>query len=706
MKKRTKYILLIGSVGIISLLLVLPTIAKNYIIKHSKTLVGRQIELRKLNYNYFTSTVKAYDFTMLESDDVSSFISFDTLILNLDLWPMLKNKVSVEQFYVGGLTATAILEDTVFNFNDLIEFHTAKRETDTQSTEPLKFSIANIAFKNINVYFDNRNVNKVTQLENIAFRVPLIAWDQTEKSNADIRFDFKNGGYFESTLNIHPIKGDFDANIVLKDLLLEPFYEYVAQYAAVNTFNGTLNANIDIIGNFNDITKSILTGIIRISDLEMTDQQDKKFLSVGLINTSLKKIDFYNHTYAFDSISIDRSYTFFQLDSMSNNFSRIFLMESDTAKTNKDKTSLFYSVDHFNVTNGILDYTDNLTGQLFNYHLSEIKFDADSLESTSDWIDVYATMLLNDRGTLKAELGLDPGNYLNSTLDISIEDFLLSDLNIYTNYYTGHSIVKGDMFYRSTSKIVDGNIESENKLLIKNASLENIKGGLYSLPLKFAFFLLTDKNGNVNLDVPVRGDLKDPKINLGKIIWQTFKNVIGKVVAAPVNLLVGLVGGDPKELEEITFSYTDTIPSEKHYTQLKKLIQLEEKKSGLQIELTYYVDETLQRQALSKILVRDLFKQETKADAEKEPKRFEKFVFEMAGTDSLGIEESIYVIANEFGMENLVNKHEERLMALTRAFIASEASWTDIVVKRSDRKDPENSGSDPKFLITYGLEEE
>jgi hypothetical protein len=59
---------------------------------------------------------------------------------------------------------------------------------------------------------------------------------------------------------------------------------------------------------------------------------------------------------------------------------------------------------------------------------------------------------------------------------------------------------------------------------------------------------------------------------LEKIVWQTFKNVIGKTVAAPVNFLVGLVGSDTKELKEIECSFNDTMPSEKHFRQLNKLL--------------------------------------------------------------------------------------------------------------------------------------
>ena len=287
-------------------------------------------------------------------------------------------------------------------------------------------------------------------------------------------------------------------------------------YAKINSFNGVVNSKIDVIGNTNEAINSIVSGEVTINDFKMTDLNDKEFLSAKSIESNLEKIDYANSNYVINSLDISDSYTFFELDSVTNNFFEIFklngsdsttvALDSMPSDTNLTDT-ISYTINKVSINNGVLDYSDNLTGEPFNYHLSAIEIDSDSIQSSSTWIDVNSTMLLNNRGTLKAELGINPNNYANSTLDISIEKFLLPDLNMYTNYYMGHSILEGDMYYYSQSKIVDGNITSENRLLVKNASLENVKGGLYDLPLKFAFFLLTDKNGDVNLELPVRGDM-------------------------------------------------------------------------------------------------------------------------------------------------------------------------------------------------------
>ena len=111
---------------------------------------------------------------------------------------------------------------------------------------------------------------------------------------------------------------------------------------------------------------------------------------------------------------------------------------------------LFYSLDAFIIKNGVVDYTDNLTGEPFKYHLSEIILNTDSITTDAAWVDLYSQMLLNNRGTLKAQVGFNPSDPMNNiSLDYVITDFLLSDLNIYSRFYMGFPILLGDMYYKS-----------------------------------------------------------------------------------------------------------------------------------------------------------------------------------------------------------------------------------------------------------------
>ena len=73
-----------------------------------------------------------------------------------------------------------------------------------------------------------------------------------------------------------------------------------------------------------------------------------------------------------------------------------------------------------------------------------------------------------------------------------------------------------------------------------------------SLPVKLAVALLKDRDGVIDLNLPVTGSLDDPKFKLGPIIWKVFVNILEKAVTAPFALLGSLFGGGP-DLQFVDF---------------------------------------------------------------------------------------------------------------------------------------------------------
>jgi len=719
MSKRKK-ILTIFLLLIIILLLFLPTIIKNYVINNSKELVGRQIQIEKLKINYFNGTAKVMGFKMLEANNQDLFVSFDTLVVNTEPYKYFSGKVVIENLYLKGLDVKVIKTDSVFNFDDIIAFFEAQDTIPEETTDskPFKYDLSNLELSEADFHFDNRDVGKVTDIDNLSLFLPNISWDQEEKSNADIHFDFPNGGFVESKFNANPVTGEFNASLKIEKLFLNNFYEYVAQYADINSFEGSVYADVEIHGNTNNPVKSIVSGDATVNDFETTDTKNKSFLKSKSIYTKLDKIDYYNNYFIIDKLVLEEPYTFFQLDSMSNNFFKIFRIdptEETTIPANTESTSsntrqeseLFYAINNLEVNKGVLDYTDNLTGQPFNYHLSNIKVDTKNIESTTKWIDINSTMVLNNRGNLVATVGLNPDDYYNNMkFDIAVEKFLLPDLNIYTNYYMGHSVLEGDMYYYSKSTVTNGIINSENRLLVKEAKLETMDAGLYSLPLKFAFFLLTDKNGDVNLEIPVEGDVNDPSVDVSTIVWNTVKNVIGKTVAQPINFLVGLVGGDPKDLEEIVFEYNDSLPSENQYKQLDKLLKLEQKKEGIAIEMEYFIDNDLQKENIAKKQLGQLFLKEENKDYKKNSDDFKAFLHKKLGSDSLDVTRSAIKLSDPVMLDSLSTSYNKLRFNSISDYIKNTNDSTNIQVKYADPSLPLQVGSKPVFKIKYGVEGE
>jgi hypothetical protein len=73
------------------------------------------------------------------------------------------------------------------------------------------------------------------------------------------------------------------------------------------------------------------------------------------------------------------------------------------------------------------------------------------------------------------------------------------------------------------------------------------------LPLKIAVALLKDRNGLIDLDLPMSGSLDDPTFRIGPIVWKMVVNLVVKVATAPFALLGHLFGGGNEHMNIIEF---------------------------------------------------------------------------------------------------------------------------------------------------------
>jgi len=73
--------------------------------------------------------------------------------------------------------------------------------------------------------------------------------------------------------------------------------------------------------------------------------------------------------------------------------------------------------------------------------------------------------------------------------------------------------------------------------------------------VRFAIALLKDRNGNIDLNLPVKGSLDDPKFSIGRVILKVLGNLVTKAVTSPFKALAALAGGhedDPLDVIEFT----------------------------------------------------------------------------------------------------------------------------------------------------------
>jgi hypothetical protein len=125
-----------------------------------------------------------------------------------------------------------------------------------------------------------------------------------------------------------------------------------------------------------------------------------------------------------------------------------------------------------------------------------------------------------------------------------------------------------------------------------------------------AVALLKDRNGRIDIDLPIRGDLKDPDFKYGKAVWATLGNLLTKMVASPFALMGKLVpgGGNGEELQHLTFEPGSTTLAPTEMKKIDALMKGLEERPGLRLEITGTADLTRDRQAMAMQKLQELLR--------------------------------------------------------------------------------------------------
>ena len=444
--------------------------------------------------------------------------------------------------------------------------------------------------------FNDKGINYTSILNDLGFTIPFISFNEQETSEAGVKFNLESGGSVLAKLGFNRAKGIYDSDFAIEHLDIAPFLPFTKDYFKLSVMNGFLGGKFHLNGSIARLDSMIFRGEGNLAEFSATNRSNQKVLGVKNAKVILKDSFPLKFAFNFDQILLTEPYIYFEMKDSTNNF--IDLMVSDTATTEEPFT-YSYKINHFGIENGALDFRDNTYEAPFNYHLTEIALKVDSISSVDKWITAFSSMRLNQRGKLKAELGINPSDPFELNVNYVITNFQLADLNIYSRHYVGFPILLGNMYYQGKTVIKARQINSTNKLIIRNAQLGKKSGGLMNIPLKLALYLLKDINGDVILDLPLTGDLNDPKTKIGKIIWTTLKNVIVKIVASPFRALSDVVGIDPTEVKGLQFNFADTTLTDNQLLRIKLFTELEKKKPDMKIELNYFNDNELEKKEIA-----------------------------------------------------------------------------------------------------------
>jgi len=143
---------------------------------------------------------------------------------------------------------------------------------------------------------------------------------------------------------------------------------------------------------------------------------------------------------------------------------------------------------------------------------------------------------------------------LYTDLSMSFKNIELSTFNPYSGKFAGYNISKGKLTTELHYKVDGRKLDAQHHIIVDQLEFgeKTESKDAVSLPVKLAVALLKDRDGVIDLNLPINGTLDDPKFKLGPIIWKVFVNILEKAVTAPFALLGSLFGGGP-DLQFVDF---------------------------------------------------------------------------------------------------------------------------------------------------------
>ncbi len=216
--------------------------------------------------------------------------------------------------------------------------------------------------------------------------------------------------------------------------------------------------------------------------------------------------------------------------------------------------------DRFVKPNYSADLSD-LTGKLSAFSSVPAATTATTTTGAGPAVPEMADLELRGRaeGTASLEI-LGKLNPLATPLALDIKgkvrDLELPPLSPYSVKYAGYGINRGKLSVDVSYLIKpDGQLTATNKVILNQLAFgDKVEGAPGSLPVKLAVALLADRNGVIDIDLPISGSLNDPQFSLGPIIIKVIINVIVKAITAPFSLLASAFGGGADELSIVSFA--------------------------------------------------------------------------------------------------------------------------------------------------------
>ncbi len=535
-----------------------------------------------------------------------------------------QNRLDIERAALGAPSAKiTLLKSKKINLSQLFAFkdkkEAKKEKRSVEKRKPFIVALKKFDLRDGSVRFEDRTLKAPSTLKIDELQAQLKEFSYPQKEAAPFSLSLKTPSKGRITAEGDFLLNPLESNLKLKAdrVALSPYLPYIKEFVNIDIPRGYAAAEASVKYSRKSRPEAKIDFGFSLNDLQIDHSiKRRKIASLKKLIVSGAHLKLFPESMKIDTVEIAEPYVRVDIDTdRSTNLDGLLVKKgaepkSKKAKKREKKEPFGFSVTNLKIVNGSSDFSDLSLPLPFKTHIHDLNGGAIGISNIADDVAKVALKgVVQKYGMAKIDALVDSKDPLKkSSVDVDFRNLDVTDLSPYTGKYIGYAIKDGRMWLKLKYEIDRGRLKSDNKIVLKKLELgEKIESNeSINAPIHLALALLKDANGVIDLDIPIEGNVTDPKFKIGKVVWQAIGNMITGIVTAPFRFLGSILGIKGEELQYVDFepgSYTID-PTEKE--KLDKLLSALSKRPLLTLELKGVYHPKADSKAIAEKRVREL----------------------------------------------------------------------------------------------------
>lgn len=517
--------------------------------KYDVKYTGRQITMNWVYVNPFTGYVHIDKLKIYELQNDSLFFTADGVSANFSMLKMLSKNYEISELTLNRPRGIIIQNKKLLNFTDIID-RFSKKSTST-SKSVVHFSILSIRIVDGVFYYSEL----VTPINYFITKVNIestgIHWDA---DTIAATFSFLSGigsGGMKGNFTINFKTLDYRLAILVQKFDLNILEQYLNALTNYGAYTANLDADLKVKGSFKAAENVTFTGLLQINDFHIGKNPKDDYASFDKLALAIFELSPKNHKYLFDSVSLQNPYFKYERYDNSDNLEKMFAPKGANTTGSPESAGKFnlvitignyikalsrnffhsnYKVNRLAIYSGDLKYNDYSISEKFSMDFNPIYITADSVSKNHKRVQLFAKTGIQPFGNAVITLSINPNDSSDFDLQYHLQKIPVALFNPYIITYTSFPFDRGTLSLNGNWNVRNSIIQSNNHLLIVDPRVTNrIKNKDNSwVPARLIMALLRERSNVIDYEIPITGDLKDPKFHWRDVIFDILGNILFK----------------------------------------------------------------------------------------------------------------------------------------------------------------------------------